>query len=496
MAKQLPVYLLLLILASAIVSCNSSSDYEETVASSSVAVKTFTLAEDDSVLSNLDSVFFTIDLNTREIYNADSLPKGTNVTKLIAKISYPLVSSATIHVTGGKVMKDSTINYGKNPSDSIDFTGKVTLTIVSEDKAETGVYTLKVNVHNMDPDSLYWNRLARRDLPAITTPVAQKTVEYKGVVNCLLKETNRYVLSTSSDPSAGNSWNKKEVNFSFTPVINSFTATDDALYILSDKGMLYKSTDGYSWISCNAQFYSLTAGYEKTLLGITKTNGNYYHATYPATTQTLIEEEFPISGSSPAMLFTTEWATTSQLLIMGGVDKNGNSIGECWGYDGSNWGKISTNGIPGTEGCVLVPYFTYKVNSRWIATKYTTLLAIGGKVDGDVTKKVYVSYDFGVNWKLGDDLLQFPDYIPAFQYAQALVLPTEMSSKSYDGWVYYQPKDLPVWNWVIPATAARSYEISWECPYIYLFGGTNKNGLLQDNMWKGVLNRLSFKPLI
>ncbi|MDE6288980.1 MAG: hypothetical protein K2M00_09380, partial [Muribaculaceae bacterium] len=36
---------------------------------------------------------------------------------------------------------------------------------------------------------------------------------------------------------------------------------------------------------------------------------------------------------------------------------------------------------------------------------------------------------------------------------------------------------------------------TWECPYIYLFGGINAEGNTSNNVWRGVINRLKFKPV-
>ena len=77
------------------VSCNSSDDEQITYTlSESVRVSAFSLAANDSVLANLDTIFFTIDLNGGQIYNADSLPKGTDVSALIANISFDNVGRA------------------------------------------------------------------------------------------------------------------------------------------------------------------------------------------------------------------------------------------------------------------------------------------------------------------------------------------------------------------------------------------------------------------
>ena len=60
--------------------CNSSENYgqEGTADYSGTAVKSFSLKENDQVLNNIDSVFFSIDLVNGMIFNADSLPVGTD----------------------------------------------------------------------------------------------------------------------------------------------------------------------------------------------------------------------------------------------------------------------------------------------------------------------------------------------------------------------------------------------------------------------------------
>ena len=116
----------------AMVSCNSSDteEYEEYVLPSDVAITSFTISANDDLLENLDSVYFTIDLENRRIFNADSLPKGTDVSRLVVNITYPLVQSIKLKVTGGKVMEDEEIDYYQQSTDSIDFTGNVALELV------------------------------------------------------------------------------------------------------------------------------------------------------------------------------------------------------------------------------------------------------------------------------------------------------------------------------------------------------------------------------
>ena len=102
------------------ISCNSTEDdvISYTV-SESVRVSGFSLAANDSVLAHLDTIFFTIDLNKGQIYNADSLPVGTDVSSLIANISFDNVAQAKIYMDKGDPAKNDTIDYIANPTDSI-----------------------------------------------------------------------------------------------------------------------------------------------------------------------------------------------------------------------------------------------------------------------------------------------------------------------------------------------------------------------------------------
>ena len=110
------------------------------------------------------------------------------------------------------------------------------------------------------------------------------------------------------------------------------------------------------------------------------------------------------------------------------------------------------------------------------------LLAFGGATDSGVSDKTYISFDFGMTWLEGSSLIQLPDYIPPFSMAQAY---------TYDR--VLTPSRSMIWT--APSRATAPVE-SWECPYIYIFGGVNRVGATQQKVWRGTLNRLEFKPII
>lgn len=506
MKKLIPIYALLsaisLIFSASCNDKNSGNDDEPITVSANTLVSNFNLLQDDSIMAMLDSVKFTVDVNRRVIYNADSLPKGTKINRLLASITFAeSTSTGEISISGATTMNDTTFTYNSSASDSIDFTGKVYLTVTAADNISSKRYELKVNVHQMEADSLYWNQLARRNLPANSMEVDdQKTVEKGGVFYCLVKSRSSYTLSTTDNPGES-AWTVNKVSFRFTPIVSSLCATDDALYILADDRTLYRSADnGATWTSTRRSFNSLIAGYGTQLLAISSQNGVYYHDGYPAIEKVEIDKDFPVDGFSQAGSYSSDWGTSEQIFIIGGIRQDGTPTGHLWGYDGQNWQRLSEKSVPALSGMTLIPYFNY-LQEDFEYEKYPVLLAMGGRdINGELSKKVYISYDNGINWRLGDDLLQLPDYISEFYGAQAFVAESTMTvqTRAAGSWTPIESRRLPFW-WQIDGmqqTRASQPVTSWECPFIYVFGGYNANGSLQNNIWKGVINRLTFKPII
>lgn len=503
MLKKVSLYLFSAIVLTAVYACNSDSDdssYEEML-SGSVRVTAFSLKEDDDVLSNLDSVFFTIDLDNYRIYNADSLPFGTNVTKIVPSISLGSSSVVELIVSNAKLQNDTTFNYLTNPDDTIDFSGNVVLRVVSADALTERKYDVSVNVHQTKPDSLYWNMMARRALPTtIANPTEQKAVEYNGKALCLAGGNGSYTIAVIDNP-ALDGWDIAEVTFGFSPDVNSLTAADDTLYILDTEGNLYSSTDASGWTSCGVKWSAILGKYQSGIMGIEKRDGAFYHTGYPTAVYTAeVADGFPVSGISPLISFTTEWSDTPQAIITGGRTADGTLSNITWGFDGNKWIELNTSDLPALEDVTLFPYFCYKTNSsNWTVTKHSVWFAMGGRdSDGAVSRNIYVSFDSGLHWHLGDEVMQLPEYIPSFAQAQALVFSETLYARGTTSWQSYPSRELPMWWTLADAELSRATKpvTEWECPYIYLFGGVDAQGNLHNDVWRGVINRLTFKPVI
>jgi hypothetical protein len=496
----LPLFLVVVLL-SGLSSCNSKSSAEEEIlVSTELEVTKFYLKANSKVMADLDSVFFSLDLDNGLIYNADSLPVGTAVDKLIPMITYPsTVSSATIVMSGGKT-REGEVDYKTNPSDSIDFTGRVYLTLVAGDGVSSKTYQLNVNVHKVEPDSLWWGDMAVAKLPSrLSTPKNQKSLSHGGKVWSMIQESDgSYTLSSTASPNDG-VWDKRMPEFTFAPDLRSFAATDDAFYILGVDGTLYKSEDGLAWISTGAQWSNIIGGYGDKLEGVRQNGTSMVHTQYPLGdyVENAVAAEFPVKGSSAMGSYSSKWSESVLGLLMGGETMNGKYVGSTWAFDGAQWAAISNTATPGITEGVLIPYYSYlKDDTKWLTNEFSVWLYMGGRLsDGTLNRTVYITFDNGVNWREADEEMALPVYMPSMAQMDYAVVDTPMEANfAPESWSV-KSVELPIGMKGVTYNI-DGYEITWNCPYIYLFGGCNAGGVLYDTIWRGVINRLSFKPLI
>jgi hypothetical protein len=481
-----------------IASCNTAYEYETgTEDYSGVALTGFSLQENEDVLNALDTVFFSIDLNSARVYNADSLPYGTDVSALAVTLSYDACSEATIYEPadedGGEEIShdylsepDSVINFSKGP---------VRLHLVSYDGTNSRDYTISVNVHKQVPDTLCWGEMVFASLPtSLAHATNQKSVKFGNAAYTLTSDGTNYSMAVSTDIFYGE-WSSEMITFPSRVDVRSFTATDDSFYILDTAGNLLKSSDAKTWSNTGYEMTYITAAYGTELLGVKLIDGTYYHVTYPDNgKQTAVAADFPVSGNSLASGFSSKWSTSSQIMTVGGKTATGALTGATWAYDGNSW--VHLGSLPAAENFALAPYIISETDTTtWLVTETKVLMAFGGKTSTKINKTVYLSRDYGMTWEEADSLLQLPEMMPTVYQADALVI-----NETLDATTLYAPgrwKNVKLANQ--PAWARRPRAVTpiteWECPYIYMFGGKNEKGALEPQVWRGVINHLTYKPL-
>ncbi len=498
MINKTPLYFVLtmaVLLSSipALVSCNKSDDKDDEVYTYSTSRQTtlitrFSLQSDAEVLANLDSVHFTIDYDNGLIYNADSLPKGTKITGLKVSIRFlNTVSSSVFTITGATERADTTIEYTAAMNTKLDFTGKTVLKVTSADQTQTKEYQVKVLVHKENPDTLVWPESWRRDLPGYQNgTIRHKAVRVGGRYFIMTYNGVECNVLAADTPNQG-TWDKKTISLPFTPQVQSLTAVEDLLYILGDDGTLYFSSNGEEWVSCGVIWHSVLGAFGDKLLGIMGDDEQgYYHDEYPRSESFVVsevEDGFPVAHASDMIETDNKWTISQQAMIVGGIDSDGNMLSDVWGYDGNSWGRINnihSKTMPAIADATLFSYYTFKSlpGVRHYAKQQTWYLMGGRLADGTLNSTIYVSNTQGITWTSGGTILNQPDGTPDFYGAQAFVSNETMTAN-------------------IGAAPRRvaSPIITWDCPYIYLFGGYDEQGQLLPWVWRGVYNRLTHTPV-
>lgn len=482
------------------VSCNSKADDQENdivVTPATVAVRSFSLMKNDSVIAHLDSVFFSIDLNTGVIFNADSLPKGTKVDRLIPAITFANTMSKAEITFLKDNLEDTTVDYLTNATDSIDFTHPVKLNVTAQDGVNSFTYTIKVNVHTVESDTLIWNKWEVSALPARTAhPVAQKTVNRDNDVYCLIEEQDgSFTLSSTSSLDEGN-WDKMVFSPGFTPDVETFTVTPDAFYIMTGQGDLYTSADLTTWTSTGENWVNILGAYGDAVLGIKNSGSAFMHTMYPMApdfTETPLESNFPLFNTSALGQIESQWADNPIAILTGGMTQGGEVSSAVWAYDGDRWAVINESSLPALEKPMLVRYVVFRQTpAAFKERQFDVWLLFGGySSDSEMNPMVYMSYDNGVNWSLAPEGMQLSKKEGELAAADVIINYSDLEADLSDAWS------------VQPATKAGGYVIEgttiyWMCPYLYIFGGYTPypDNSLNTSIYRGVLQRLKFTPLI
>lgn len=498
MINRIPRYILMALAMAfvalpALVSCNKDDKNDDSIYTYSTSEQTtlvtgFALQADANVLANLDSVHFTVDYDNGLIYNADSLPKGTDISALKVRVDFlNTVNSAVFSITGAAYQADTTISYTTSMTKSLDFTGKTVLTVTSADKQLVKDYEVKVLVHKVNPDSLIWPMNWRRDLPGNDGNTrAHKTVKQGDLYRSMAYDGTTCTLLTATVPNQG-VWEKQTLDLPFEPMVNTLVASDDELYMLASDGILFASEDGVEWASCGVTWHSLLGVYEGRALGIVSCTDSYYHDEFPRSegfTAEAVEDGFPVAHSSDMIVTDNNWTISQQAIIVGGVDSQGQMLNNVWGYDGEQWGKINSihsSELPTIADATLFPYYTYTALSgvRRYGLQETWFLMGGRLSDGKLNDKIYLSSTQGITWAQADTTITQASHITPFYGAQAFVLNEELTASG--------PSRQP--------SRISSFDGTWDCPFIYLFGGYNADGELLPYVWRGVYLRMTNYPV-
>lgn len=436
-------------------SCLGSGDDYEIDIAKNCQISSFSLSHDS--IPELETTKFTIDQIGGRIFNADSLPYGTKVDKVIAKVSY--ISSISIGTV--QVMQEAvgdTIYW--NGNDSLDYSKPVIFLITAYDGETKKAYETKLNIHQVIPDSMVWT-LENGNLPG-TSVIERKVIAFAP------ENVEQYYMFTrnaegnnlyTANPSDLSNWESKQltglpaaqVKWEF---LNEY---EGQLYVPASDQKLYRSSNGKAWevVDNSPAVVSVlgvlkeekTAKIPSALAIIASVDGLFHFASMNKegvwTVGKTVPAQFPLSGSA---VLSYNQMFRERLLLAGGKNAGGSILSDIWStMDGLNW--VSTNPLQGfgnREGASIAQYDS-------------TFFLIGGfDKDGKALKDIYRSRDNGITWALSDTLVVMPQTYKARAYASMIV-----DNKTN---------------------------------FMYLFGGKDAKGKNDlEELWRGRINRLGFR---
>ena len=369
--------------------------------------------------AGLGSYKFTIDQLSREIYNEDSLP--VHADTIIDKILIKTLTTASGVVT----MKDKSGNDSViNINDSIDLREPLTIKVWSTEALagispnQTKEYTIKVNVHQHDPDSLRWKYMDKIN-NQIQITGEQKSIIFGSEVFTYSVVNSRLYVYKNSLTNFGSGTPQETIGLPEgklpTSIITfKFDGSNAMLYATSDDYKVYESEDGINW-EVSKKFgdkvelllATLTNNQISRICYIKKEADNqryFYYQTNDKqieTLETYDEGKVPANFPTKNISYTVyESATNIKSVLLVGDTETATLADDSelettivWAYDGSKWVEFST-----TSSVAYCPKYTQPS-----IIYYNDLVYIFGQN----FSSIYVSNQ-GLFWRKANSKFAFP----------------------------------------------------------------------------------------
>ena len=438
---------------------DDDTTYNYTLPSKDAQIYSFSLAathlkEGDSLSRAQDSLRFVefnktkfaIDQVNGVIYNRDSLPYGLKLGDVMMTLSLnPSYSASKVEI----VSPDSTFAWSSG--DSVNFSKELSLIVTAYDQETTKPYLLDIRIHQIDPDTIIWNKVGL--MP--TDGDEQKVVLSGSTLYSYVIQSGVVSLYTSSTSNL--SWTLQALSGlpSSGVDINSITFYNESFVLITDSGDSYSSIDGKNWnlmpngINIVSILGVLPNGLsDGSLLFVLKENNEYYFGISTDLSSInkieevegysdVIKSGFPIKGSADLTNYTSD-KRNSTLLLIGGTDRNGDELNSTWM---ARWTS---------DGLEIIP----SVKNEFFKGEGLSAFFYNNQLYALAENQFYTSALWGTSWV-----------------------------------------EAPTKQRLIPAIEKRSHQslIVDDKNYIWIFGGVSESNIKLNDIWKGRLNSLIVK---
>lgn len=454
-----------------LVSCNDNDDYVQGAASKDAQIYGFRLSA--KAVNNADSVNYPILAKTKFaidqfrdlIYNPDSLPYQTTLTKFLASIDFGVAGVSKVELI---YPKDSVVEWAST-SDSIDFSIPLypKIRTYAPNPNDQKIYTIDIRVHKVNPDLLVWNDVSDL-LNQPTSLMRQKTLLKETIViegEESVKKDFFYTFSINSfnqlylyKAERGEAYDSGEPMTGLpAPAdvkLDNITLFNGKFYLVDINKKGYSSEDGVAWTEEGTGIHSIVGvlpegkAEKDSLLVITQNGGEYSFSKTADLNElktvrafnNLEAKDFPVSGFSAITNFDRTNLNKNLLILTGGENIDGKSGRLTWLIQTSNNNDLR---LTSNQEHSVFPVVSGMVNFMYDDYLYAL-----------VANKLYKSASFGYKW------INVPD------------------SEKLDS--------------NIPKASNQSVIVDSD-NYIWIFGGIPESGDPINKVWRGRLNKLNPK---
>lgn len=339
----------------------------------------------------------TINQRTNNIENRDSLPYGSQLSRVIA----------TIHFDGSTLAyreKGSNSEWTSyNATDSLDLTKPLELFLTSNDNQSSRIYTLKVNVHQQEGDSLFWKQ-CDNNVAELTDMTDMKAFVLNNKLFVLGQKASGITLAERSSTEAEGEWTETPVtDLPATTDIQTLRQYEDMLYLSTSDGSIFSSADAKGWRQEGSTYSAPLKLVEKT--------EKYYYAisegkilrSADATTweEESLDTDATMLPTTDIRALSVEQANGNNRIILVGQSENSDNA--------VVWNKMWNDSEQEENAEWIYFPITHDNNIPCPRLEYLNLLSYDGKCIAfggasiDNSKKaletMYVSQDYGITWR-------------------------------------------------------------------------------------------------
>ena len=347
------------------------------------------------------SFLMTINLRDNTIENRDSLPFGSLLDRVTVSITFDGSSLAYRE-------KGSDAGWtAYNSTDSLDLTKPLELYLTSNDNLSSRIYTLKVNVHKQEGDSLYWKQ-CESEVTELAGMTDMKAFVMNDKLMVLGKKGTNITLAERAGIGAIGSWQEQATTgLPIEADLQTLRQQEDILYLSTTDGKILTSTNAKEWTevgSCSAEltlvektadfFYAISES--KLLSSADGTNWE----------EEMLDTEATKLPTSEIRALSVEQANgNNRIILVGQRDGSDNAVvwNKMWNdsekEEDAEWiyFPITTdNDIP----CPRLYYFN-------LLPYDGKCIAFGGaSVDGSrkALDAMFISQDYGITWRPDNEL--------------------------------------------------------------------------------------------